>query len=210
MWIRSAMGRGVAWFLLACVLHLIVPLPGFAGEGTREIRLKRGFLKNPKFTIGDEAPQPIYGFSGLSFHSSFEKVLAEHPPALRTARQALIWNGVAYVGAIGLVGASLKILLDTIQEAQDVSEGKLTNEPTDWGVVGFLAASGFVLLTGSIASNSQMRRGIALYNEHARQTACGGAVRVSPCLVVAPPSERTQLGAPVPLRCMGGLAVRFD
>lgn len=152
------------WPILPFLLASLAPGVSLAQEAPPQIKLKKSFLRGLKFTVGDEKPANVYGFSGLSVQSKFKEVMSTHPPAMHEARKALAWNGVTLAGSLGLVTGSLLVLLDTISDAQAVSRDEFPDESLQTGPLALMVVSGVAMIVGAVNGGSHLKRGIDIFN----------------------------------------------
>lgn len=130
------------------------------------IKLKSGFLSPLKFVYGTNKPQNVYTFGGLSFQPGFQEIMSTHPPALNEAKRAFVYNGISLAGSVALVGISLKMLLDTIEEAENVSEGNLSSSDDDYmSDLIIIGASAGVMVISAILGSKHLKKGILIFNK---------------------------------------------
>jgi len=151
--------------ILVCFLMTIVGPQAFAGDHPDEIQLKKGFFSPLKFYQGDGDKHSVYTFIGLSFASEFDEVISQNPEARKEAEKSFVWNGFGLIGSIGLFTVSLMILLDTIDDAQKVSDGQMVDDDFNWNYLVYIGIAGFVMILSSIMSSSYLKRGIKIFND---------------------------------------------
>lgn len=137
----------------------------FPGGSQGEIRLESRFLGAQKFVYNGQAPQKVYGFWGFSFKPEFQEVLSLHPEAFNEARKAYPYNTLKFVGALGLVAMSAKLLINTINESQEISQGRLadgSSNTTDFILIG---AAGTLTIVSGILSKKHLTNGVKIFNQ---------------------------------------------
>ena len=136
-----------------------------AQELRHELTVKKRFLRSPKFEYGLE-DGGVYGFTGLSFTSEFEAVLAQDPAALKEAKQAFTYNAIGLAGSILMLVGAVKELSDTISDTDDVQSGTIPDNSTDWSNVYIIAAGAVVAVVGSMIGWRHVNKGVDMFNEN--------------------------------------------
>lgn len=137
----------------------------FPGGSQGEIRLESRFLGAQKFVYNGQAPQKVYGFWGFSFKPEFQEVLSLHPTAFNEARKAYPYNTLKFIGALGLVAMSAKLLINAIDESQEISQGRLADggsNTTDFILIG---AAGTLTVVSGILSKKHLTNGVKIFNQ---------------------------------------------
>lgn len=132
-----------------------------------KIVLRRKFLKPLKFVFADSITitHPVYRFSGLTFHPQFENLMSRHPAALKEAKRAYLYHGAILGGNIALTTLAAKGLIDTINDAQRVSEGEFVYSGLKIGDVVLNVVIGIVTIVSGRRAYHHVKEGIRMFNE---------------------------------------------
>ena len=137
-------------------------------QKTSQIELQTGFLKPIRFLYNDNDPKKVYTFSGLSFSENFETTMSEYPPALQEAKKALTYNAFATVGYLGMFAMSLKMLISTVTDANEVSGGDISEYDEESGMSDVVLIASFAVVGGvfSLLGKSRLDAGVKMFNTH--------------------------------------------
>ena len=142
---------------------------------TPPLEIRTGFLKSAKFVYGGAEPQKVHGF--VSYSSEFTDLLATHPTALEEANKAKPFFTLSLIGSVGMLAVSTKMLIETINDAQDVQSGNINSSTgtTSWTDVGLIAGFGAVTVVSALVAKGHVNRSVELFNQAEGWTAGGGA-----------------------------------
>jgi hypothetical protein len=165
---RTLLPLAVRTGLLAVlVLAAVAPLAAQNSSSSEAppLRIEKGFLKSAKFVYRGGEPQKVSGW--FSYSPEFLELLGTHPAALDEVNRAKPYNVTALVGSVGMVAVSAKILIETINDANDVSEGTIDSDTgsTSWTDVGLLAGFGALSVFSLWKANSHVNRAVDIFNE---------------------------------------------
>lgn len=153
--------------LAVLVLAAVAPLAAQSSSSSQDppLRIERGFFKSAKFVYRGGEPQKVSGW--FSYSPEFLELLGTHQTALDEVNRAKPYNVTALVGSVGMVAVSAKILIETINDANDVSEGTIDSDTgsTSWTDVGLLAGFGALSVFSLWKANSHVNRAVDIFNE---------------------------------------------
>ncbi len=139
------------------------------GDETKgNLRLKSKFLGALKFIYNGQTPQKVYGFWGFTFKPEFQEILSQHPDALKEAKKAYPYNVLGFVGALGLVAVSAKLLIDSINDSQEISNGRLVDDSSSTTDVVLLGAAATITIVSVSLSKKHLENGVRMFNEQQR------------------------------------------
>lgn len=133
--------------------------------GVPKIELKKKFFGSQKFVYDGGDRQNVYNFLGITFKDEFKEVMSLHPPALREVKRAYPYNALNAAGQIGMLGLTLKNLIDTINKAQKVSDGQLVSDGFELSFVIQVAVAGAITIVSGIIGSSHLKKGVEIFNE---------------------------------------------
>ena len=148
----------------AAGIFMLITVFSISAQAQELIKLKTKFLSPVKYTIGDEAPRNIYSFTGMDAEPHFKKLISRYPEAVKEIKASYTYNGVSLIGSLVMVTGSVLMLSNTLKEANDVSNGKLSSDQDDITPL-LLILGGAVLggIEGTIAG-SHLRKCVKIYN----------------------------------------------
>lgn len=148
---------------------------GSANGQSPPLEIRTGFLKSAKFVYKDAEPQKVHGW--VSFSTEFTDLLAMHPEALAEANKAKPFFALGLIGSVGMLAVSTKMLIETINDAQDVQSGNIDSSTgtTSWTDVGLIAGFGAVAVVSALVAKGHMNRSVELFNSAEGWTSGGGA-----------------------------------
>jgi len=164
---KGWMSKLASLVLSATLLAVLTLLPCHPLDAQQEapLQIQKRFLRSALFVYRGEEPQPVTGF--LSFSEAFTDLLGKHPAALEQANKAKVYHATALIGSVGMLGVSVKMLIETLDDAKDVSSGTISSNTgtTSWTDVGLLAGFGAVMVVSGLKANSHLNNAVRIFNE---------------------------------------------
>lgn len=147
--------------------NAITSEPGGAeGDSTTsftKISLHKSFWKGLQFTHKSNEKKGIFGFTGLSFNPEFKEIISTNPTAYKEAKKSFLYNGIALAGSIGMMAVSFKYLLDTIDQAKEVSGGDMYAKNPEFNFTVFIISAA-VTGIASYISRTCIEKSVKIYN----------------------------------------------
>lgn len=137
----------------------------FVDQAKGKIRLKSKFLGAQKFIFNEQTPQKVYGFWGFNFKPEFEEILSQHPSALQEAKKAYPFNVLSFVGFLGLAAISAKSLINSINDSQEISNGRMVDDRSYTTDLAILGVAGAVIIVSGTLSKNHLQNGVRIFNE---------------------------------------------
>ncbi len=160
---HSFFRTGIAGFIL---LATILSVSIFAGD---KIELKKKFFSPVKYSFNGQDPKPIYTFSGMDCQPHFKKIIRRCPDAYKEIKTTYAYNGVSLAGSAIMLLGSVLMLSNTLQEAEDVNNGKLTSGTSDSSPLGLVIVGAVVSIVGGSIAGSHLKKGIQIFNKKQTQ-----------------------------------------
>lgn len=157
-----------------------------------KIGLQKSFWSGLQFTYKNSDPGGVFGFTGLSLSSEFNGIISSNPAALEEAEKSFLYNGIALGGSIAMLWITTQYLLDTIDQADEVSGGNMYAETPTFNLIGFVIAA-VVTGVGSYFGREQIRKGVDIYNKN--EITDTPAVSV---VSISPDKSKTPIEATIP------------
>ena len=139
---------------------------GTEGDSTApftKISLHKSFWKGLQFTHKNNEKKGIFGFTGLSFNPEFKEIISTNPFAYDEANKSFLYNGIALAGSIGMMAVSFKYLLDTIDQAKEVSRGDMYAKDPEFNFTVFIISAA-VSGISSYISKTCIEKSVKIYN----------------------------------------------
>lgn len=165
-WLAPLAHRVMPMALLLVLVFLpMSQLEAQVSDPEAPLQIQKRFLRSARFIYRGGEPQNVSGL--LSYSEDFTDLLGKHPTALEEAQKASVYQVTALVGSVGMLAVSVKMLIETINDANDVSSGTITSDTgtTSWTDVGLLAGFGAVMVVSGLKANSHLNRAIQIFNE---------------------------------------------
>ena len=109
-----------------------------------------------KYSYGDNAPQGVYAFAGLSFQPSFKEVLGMHPDALEEANKSLSRNAIMLIGSFTMLAGSAMMLSDTLNDVKDLSNDEFPDDSNSTTPLIVIVAGGVLYIAGALSSGDHL------------------------------------------------------
>ena len=155
----------IAGFILAATLFTM------NANAQNQIVLKKKFLSPIKYSYNGKKPLDIYTFSGMDCRPHFKKIISRYPEAFKEIKASYTYNGVALVGSAVMLLGSVLMLSNTLQEAEDVNNGKLTSSSNDSSPLLLVLGGAVVTLVGGMIAHNHLKKGVQIFNAKSKQAA---------------------------------------
>lgn len=167
---RSCGPASLVFRIPLMVILLALPMDGGVAQTDSSgqdapLQIRKGFFKATKFVYRGGEPQKVSGF--FSYSDAFTDLLARHPASLDEANRAKPYQVTTLLGSVGMLAVSVKMLIETLDDASDVSSGTIDSDTgtTSWTDVGLLAGFGAVMVFSAIKANGHFNRAIDTFNQ---------------------------------------------
>ena len=198
--------------LITCILILFpqngyaqpaFPSKSFVSDSTTniaKISLHKTLFSGLKFSTQNNEPKNVFGFTGLSFTPEFSNIISTNPTALKEAEKSIPYNAIGLGGSIALVIFAMNDLLNTLNEADQVSSGNLPEGSSGSSLVPILISGG-VMVVSSILANSHISKAVKIFNSTDKNT-----LPVEPAETEPFPVEKGQTYRGFKISLFGGVA----
>ncbi len=157
-----------------------------------QIELKKKFFSPIKYSLNGQKPMDIYTFSGMDCRPHFKKIISRYPEAFKEIKTSYTYNGVALAGSAVMLLGSVLMLSNTLQEAEDVNNGKLSSSSNDSSPLLLVVGGAVLTLVGGMIAHTHLKKGIEIFNTKSKkagdvQNGTGLHFQFSPRLVQSSP-----------------------
>ena len=136
-----------------------------------QIELKKKFLSPIKYSLNGQKLKDIYTFSGMDCRPHFKKIISRYPEAFKKIKTSYTYNGVALAGSAVMLLGSVLMLSNTLQEAKDVNNGKLTSSSNDSSPLLLVVGGAVLTLVGGMIAHNHLKKGVQIFNAKSKQAA---------------------------------------